>query len=98
MTIIKWHISGQGYKHLTGFSRFVPFNVHLVLCKRLTLSAASVFVTDGLFIYIYFLLFEENHQNWISRTGGKFSPTILLFLHKMIAQVSKSSCAKRFKG
>ena len=79
-------------------SRFVPFNLQLVLCKRLTLSAASVFVTDGLFICIYFLLFEENHQNWISRAGEKFSPTISLFLRKMIAWVSKFSCAKRFKG
>ena len=45
----------------------------------------SVFVTDGLFIYIYFLLFEENHQNWISRAGENFSPTISLFLCEMIA-------------
>ena len=27
--------------------------------KRLTLSAASIFVTEGMFMYIYFLLFEE---------------------------------------
>ena len=53
--------------------------------EKLTLSAASVFVTDGLFIYVYFLLFEENHQNWISRAGEKVSPTISLFLRKMIA-------------
>ena len=85
MTIMKWWISGQGDKHLTRFSRFVPFNLQLVLCKRLTLSAASVLVTDGLFIYIYFLLFEENHQNWISRAGENCSSTISLFLRKMIA-------------
>ena len=66
MTITKWCISEQGYKHLTWFSRFVLFNLQLVLCKRLTLS---IFATDGLLIYIYFLLFEENHQNWISRAG-----------------------------
>ena len=82
MTITKWCISEQGYKHLTGFSRFVLFNLQLVLCKRLTLS---IFATDGLLIYIYFLLFEENHQIWISRAEEKISPTISLFLREMIA-------------
>ena len=60
-------------------------HLQLVLYKRLTLSAASVFVTEGLFICIYFLLFEENYQNRISRAGEKISPTILLFFRKMIA-------------
>ena len=72
MTIMKWRISGQGYKHLTRFSRFA-------------LSDASVFVTEGLFVYIYFLLFEENHQNRISRAGEKISTTISLFFRKIIA-------------
>ena len=53
--------------------------------QKKTLSAASIFVSYGLFIYIYFLLFEENHQNWISRAGEKISPTIFLFLRKMNA-------------
>ena len=59
-------------------------NLQLVLCKRLTLSAASIFVSEDLFIYIYFLLFQENHQNRISRAGEKVSPTISLFFLKMI--------------
>ena len=58
-------------------------NPQLVLCKRLTLLlTASIFVTEGLFIYIYFLLSEENHQNRISRAGEKISPTISLFFVK----------------
>ena len=41
----------QGHKYLTRFSKFVLFKpIQLVLCKRLTLSAASIFVTEGLFI------------------------------------------------
>ena len=48
------------------------------------LSAASIFVTEGLLIYIYFLLFEENHQNRISQLE-KNSPTISLFFPKTIA-------------
>ena len=60
-------------------------NLQLVLCKRLTLSTASIFVTEGLFIYIYFLLSEENYQNRITRAGEKISPTISLFFRKMIA-------------
>ena len=59
-------------------------NLQLVLFKRLTLSSASVLVAEGLFIYIYFLLFEENHQNWIFRAGEKKSPKISLFFRKMI--------------
>ena len=51
--------------------------------QRLTLSAGSIFVPEGLLTYIYFLLFEENHQNRISRAGEKLSPTISLFFHKM---------------
>ena len=98
MTSMKWCISGQGYKHLTRFLKIsYCSNLQLVLCKRLTLSAVSIFVTEGLFIYIYFLLFEENHQNRVSRTGEKVSPTISLFFRKMIAQVLKFSCAKQFK-
>ena len=69
----------------------------LALCNRLTLSAALIFATEGLFIYTYFLLFEENHQNRISRAGEKISPTISLFFRKMIAEVQVFSCAKRFK-
>ena len=34
-------------------------DLQLVLRKILILSAASIFVTEGLFIYIYFLLFEK---------------------------------------
>ena len=54
-------------------------NLQLVLCKRLTLLTASVFVTESLFIYIYFLSFKENHQNRVSRPGENVSPTISLF-------------------
>ena len=60
-------------------------NLQLVLCKGLTLSAASIFVTESLFVYIFFLLFEENHQNRIFRAGEKISPTISLFFRQMIA-------------
>ena len=82
MTIMKWRIYRQGYKHLTKFCRFVLFKAAAItICKRLTLSAASIFVTEGLFIYIYFLLFEESHENRISRAGEKISPNdFALFL------------------
>ena len=65
--------------------------------KRLTLSIASIFVNEGLFIYLYFLLFDENRQNLISRAGEKISSTISLFFRKIIVYVLKISCAKRFK-
>ena len=68
-----------------GFQDSYCLNLQLVLRKGLTPSAASIFVTEGLFIYIYFLLFDENHQNRISRAGEKNSPTISLFFRKMIA-------------
>ena len=75
-------ISGLGYKHLTRFQISYCSNLQLVLCKRLTLSAAPIFVTEGLFIYIYFLLVEKNLQNWVSRVGDKISPTISCFVLK----------------
>ena len=74
VTIMKWHISGQEYKHLAMFSKLVLFK-----------PAASMFVTEGLFMYIYFLLFEENHQHRISRARENISPTISLFSRELIA-------------
>ena len=71
--------------------------LQLVLCKRLTLSAASIFVTQGLFIYIYFLSFEENHENRISRAGEKTLQRFRSFSPKIVAKGLKFSCAKRFK-
>ena len=35
VTIIKWRISGQGYKHLTRFSRFVLFKPAAKVCSLL---------------------------------------------------------------
>ena len=81
---MKWRISGQGYKHLTRFLRFVLFKPAASYMQKLTLLAASIFVTEGLFIYIYFLLFEENHQNRMSRAGEKISATILFFFRKWL--------------
>ena len=98
VTIMKWRISGQGYKHLAKSSRFeLSEPAASTIYKRLTLSAASIFVTEGLFIYIYFLVFEENHRNRTFRAVEEISPTISLFFRKMIALVLKFSCAKRFK-
>ena len=48
-------------------------------------NPASIFVAEGLFICIYFVLFEENYQNRIFRAGEKISPTISLLFSKMIA-------------
>ena len=56
----------------------------VVACKRLTLSVGVIFVIEHLFVYIYFLLFEENRENRISRTGEKMSNDFALFC-KMIA-------------
>ena len=82
VTIMKWRISEQGYKHMARFSSLVLFKAAASTVQKLTLLTASIFVTEGLFIYIYFLLFEENHQNRISRAGEKISPTISLFFVK----------------
>ena len=70
VTIMERRISGQGYNHLTRFSKFVLFKPTASTMKKIK-PAASIFVTEGLIRYIYFLLFEENHQNRISRAGEK---------------------------
>ena len=70
---------------LPGFQDSYFPNLQLVQCKRLTLSATSIFVIEGFFIYTYFLLFEEDHQNRTSRDGEKIYPTISIFFRKMIA-------------
>ena len=97
VTMMKWRISGQGYKHLTKFSRFVLFKSTASAMQKINLSAASVFVTEGLFMYIYFLLFEENHQNPISEMEKKILQRFRSFFRKMIAYFLKFSCAKRLK-
>ena len=67
--------------------RQVPdLGLQLLLCKRLTLSAALIFVTEGLFIYIYFLLFEENHQQiGFPELEKKFLQRFRSFFRKVIA-------------
>ena len=54
-----------------GFQNSYSSNLRLVLCKILILFTNSIFFSEGLFIYIYFLLFEENHQDRISRSEEK---------------------------
>ena len=96
--VLQW-VPGSG-KVVRGDTKMSPGRVSPVVLQRVSLSAASIFITERLFIYIYFLLFEENHQNRISRAGEKISLTILLFSRKMIAKVLRLlrfSCAKRLK-
>ena len=66
-------------------SKFLLFKPAASTMLKIKLSTASIFVNEGLFIYIYFLLFEKIHQNGISRAGEKTSPTISLIFRKMIA-------------
>ena len=82
VTIMKWRISGA---RIQAFDQVFKIRTVQTCNKRLTLSAASIFVSEGFFIYIYFLLFDENHQNLISRAGEKISLTISLFIRNMIA-------------
>ena len=72
VTIVKWGISGQEYKQLNRFSRFVLFKPAASTMHKINSVGCFNFVIEGLFIYIYFLLFEENHRNRISRAGKKF--------------------------
>ena len=70
---------GDYYEMVDIWARIQAFDLLFMIptvqtCKRLTLSMASIFVAEGLFIYIYFLLFEQNHQNRISGPGEKISP------------------------
>ena len=81
VTIVKWGTSGQGYKQLTRLSRFVLFKHAANTIQKIN----PVGVTEGWFIYVYFLSSEENHRNRISRTGKRISPKISLFSSKMIA-------------
>ena len=91
-----YHEMAHIWARIQAFDQVFKIRTVQTCGKRLTLSAASIFVTEGLFIYIYFLLFEENHQNRTSRVG-KNSPTISLFFRKIIALrlVLKFSCAKQ---
>ena len=54
-----------------GFQDSHCSNLRLVLCKKLILSTNSIFFSEGLFIYVYFLSSEENDQDRISRAGEK---------------------------
>ena len=76
-----------------GFQDSYSSNLQIVLRKRLTLSAASVFVTEGLFISCYLkkiikIGFPELVKN--------FSNDFALF-PEVIAYVLKFSCTKGFK-
>ena len=58
VTIMKWRISGQEYKHLTRFSRFALFKPAASTMQKINPVGCSSLVSEDLFIYIYFLLFE----------------------------------------
>ena len=73
---------GDRYQHLTRLSRFLLFEPAASTMQKITLSTASILVTEGLFIYICFLLFEENHQNRISRAGEKILQRFCSFFVK----------------
>ena len=72
VTIINGVYLGKDTSIWPGFQGSYFLNLQLILCKKLTLSSASFFVTKDLFIYIYFLLFEENYQNQTFKAGKKF--------------------------
>ena len=59
MTVMKWRISEQRYKHLTKFSRFVLFEPAASTMRKINPVDRFNLVTDGLFIYIYLLLSEK---------------------------------------
>ena len=74
VTIVKWGCLGKDISNWPGFQDSYCLNLQRELSKRLTLSAVlKIFVTEDLFIYIYFLSFEENHRNRISRAGKNLS-------------------------
>ena len=77
VTIMKWRISGQGYKYLAKFSRFLFFEPAASTMQKI--NPVRCFVTEGFFIYMYFLLFEENHQNRTSRAGEIICNDFALF-------------------
>ena len=81
---MKWRISGQGYEHLTRFSRFILFKPAASTMQKIYSVGCSIFATEDLFIYIYFLSFEENHQNRISRAGKKFLQRFRSFFVKWL--------------
>ena len=67
------------------FSRFVLFEPAAGTMQKINPVGSFNFVAECLFIYIYFLFFEENHEDRISKAGEKNYPTISLFFRKMIA-------------
>ena len=68
------------------FSRFVLFKPAASTMQKINpVGCFSLCHYEGLLIYIYFLLFEENHQNRISRAGEKIFQTISLVFRKMLA-------------
>ena len=67
-----------------GFEDSCCSNLQLVLCKRSTLLAASLFVSEGLFIYIYYL----TGALWpVSSKAIQFAKSAILSAH--------SSCRAR---
>ena len=85
VTIMKWRISGQEYKHLTRFSKFVLFKptastmqkIYSVGCFRL---CHWRFVHIHIFSVIWRKSSKSDFQSWIRN-----SRTISLFFRKMIA-------------
>ena len=52
--------------------------------QKINPVTASIFVIEGLFIFTYFLLTEETHQNRFSRAGEKILQQFCSFLVKWL--------------
>ena len=54
MTVMKWHISGQGYKHLTRFRRFLLFETAASTVQKVNINPVGSFnLCHGRFVYIH---------------------------------------------
>ena len=74
-------------KHLARFSRLVLSAKAASTMQKINLVACFNLCHLRFVIYIYFLLFEENHQNRISRAGEKISLTISLFFRECMIKI-----------
>ena len=76
MTVVKWRISGQIYKHLTRFSRFILFKPAASTIKRL-LQSLSLKVCLYTFISCYLkkivkIGFPEPEKKFLQRSRSFF--------------------------
>ena len=71
---------------MSAFSVGLVYRSAVSTIQRETIWYVSMFVSEGLYLHIYFLKFQQNQQNYLFRTGEKILQRFRSFCVKWLSK------------